>query len=140
MCTESACAKGGGRVAYPLPFRISAQGNSETGTPLWHAGSEEALLLQSFPAGALLCIPASRRRLPSPAGSAAARAGRRMQVLQNVEAFAKALIMHDLSFPQEEQRLNDLLVVGHVHQVLIGRSRLLLWYDHVRTTFHQKFQ
>lgn len=71
--------------------------------------------------------------LPAATGPAPAAAGRRRHVLQDVEALAKALIVYDLALAQEEQRLDDLLVVRHVHQVFVGRARLLFWYDCVRT-------
>ena len=72
-------------------------------------------------------------KLPAATGPAPAAAGRRGHVLQDVEALAKALIVYDLALAQDEQRLDDLLVVRHVHQVLVGRARLLFWYDCVRT-------
>ena len=64
-------------------------------------------------------------KLPAATGPAPAAAGRRRHVLQDVEALAKALIVYDFALAQEEQRLDDLLVVRHVHQVLVGRARLL---------------
>ena len=54
------------------------------------------------------------------AGAAAFSAdGAALQPLENVEAFAEALIMHDFAFAQEVQRLDDLGVGRHVHQMLV---------------------
>lgn len=67
----------------------------------------------------LLSIPPS---CAAAGGCAAAGLDR----LHDLEAFAEALIVHDLALAQKVQRLNDLAVVRHVHQVLVRRPRLLL--------------
>lgn len=60
------------------------------------------------------------------AGAAAFSAdGAALQPLENVEAFAEALIMHDFAFAQEVQRLDDLGVGRHVHQMLVCCPRFL---------------
>lgn len=60
------------------------------------------------------------------AGAAAFSAdGAALQPLENVEAFAEALIMHDFAFTQEVQRLDDLGVGRHVHQMLVCCPRFL---------------
>ena len=70
------------------------------------------------------------------AGAAAFSAdGAALQPLGNVEAFAEALIMHDFAFAQEVQRLDDLGVGRHVHQMLVCCPRLLFCCNHIRTTF-----
>lgn len=70
------------------------------------------------------------------AGAAAFSAdGAALQPLENVEAFAEALIMHDFAFAQEVQRLDDLGVGRHVHQMLVCCPRFLFCCNHIRTTF-----
>ncbi len=45
--------------------------------------------------------------------------------LHDLEALAEALVVHDLALAQKVQRLDDLAVRCHVHQVLVGRPRFL---------------
>ena len=86
--------------------------------------------------------------LPAHAGSAALYRNTRvirpcfaaLQRLNNFQTLAEPLKMNDFTLAQETERVEQLRIVRQRHQVLIGCTRLLLWYDHVRTTFHQKFQ
>lgn len=52
------------------------------------------------------------------------------------QPLAKALIMDDLPLPQELDWLDNIRIVYHAQNVVIGDPRLLLWGDFVRTTLH----
>ena len=56
-------------------------------------------------------------------------------ILHDAQRVAEPLEMHDLSCPQELERLTDVRVVDQAEQVVVGRSGLLFWYDGIRTTF-----
>ncbi len=64
--------------------------------------------------------------IPSPVAAAGGRAAAGLDRLHDLETFAEALVVHDLALAQKVQRLDDLAVRCHVHQVLIGRPRFLL--------------
>ena len=64
-----------------------------------------------------------RLPIPAAAGGGGPAAEDR---LHDLETFAEALVMHDLALTQKRQRLQKLRVIGHMHQMLIRRPRLLL--------------
>ena len=71
------------------------------------------------------CFLASLR--PAPSGVAAgAGAAAAVDTLDDLHALAEALEVDHLPLPQEVERLQDLLVARHVHQVLIGGPGFLL--------------
>jgi hypothetical protein len=61
----------------------------------------------------------------APCTTAGRRAAACFDHLHVLKAFAEALVMHDFTLAQKVQRLNDLAVVRHVHQVLVRRARFL---------------
>ena len=80
---------------------------------------------------ALPFIPAALRPFgplrPSSAGvSAGAGAPAVVDALDDLQAFAEPLEVDHFPFPQEVEGFQDLLVAGHVHEVLIGGPGLLL--------------
>ncbi len=86
-------------------------------------------------AAAGAAVPSLWMALPS-ALLAAARAraapGRQLR-LHDLQALAEPLIMYHLALAQEVQRLDDLRIVGHVHQVLVRYARLLLRCNDTKT-------
>ncbi len=66
-----------------------------------------------------------RGALPVPAAAARGRTTV-LDRLHDLQTFAEPLIVHDLALAQKRQRLQQLRIVGHVHQVLIRSPRLLL--------------
>ena len=57
-------------------------------------------------------------------------------ILDESERFAESLIMYDLAFSQETDRVEDVRVVAHADDVIIGGAGFLFWGDFVRTTLH----
>ena len=55
--------------------------------------------------------------------------------LNDGKRVAEALKMHDFAFAQELERFAHIRVVDQTKQVVVGRARLLFWYDGIRTTF-----
>ena len=54
--------------------------------------------------------------------------------LNDGKRVAEALKMHDLAFAQELERFAHIRVVNQTKQVVVGRTRLLFWYDCAGTT------
>ena len=63
--------------------------------------------------------------IPSPVAAAGGCAAAGFDRLHDLEALAEALVVHDLALAQKVQRLDDLAVRCHVHQMLVGRPRFL---------------
>ena len=53
---------------------------------------------------------------------------------RDLERFAEPLIVIELSLPQKAQRIENIGVVVETDEVVIGRARLLLCCNHIRTT------
>ena len=59
-------------------------------------------------------------------------------VLGETQSFTEALEVDDLTGTQELDGVVDIRVVAQTEDVVVRDARLLLWYDCVRTTYHQK--
>ena len=57
-------------------------------------------------------------------------------ILDESERFAESLIMYDLAFSQEADRVENIRVIAHADDVIIGGAGFLFWGDFVRTTLH----
>ena len=55
-------------------------------------------------------------------------------VLHHAQTFTETLKMHDFPCTQETDRIADLRILDETKDIIISRSRLLLWCDLVRTT------
>ena len=53
------------------------------------------------------------------------------------ERFAEALEVDDFALPQETDRRDDIGVIHQLENVVVGRARLLLWGNHIRTNFSE---
>ena len=56
-------------------------------------------------------------------------------LLDESERFTESLIMYDLAFSQETDRVEDVRVVAHADDVVIGGAGFLFWGDLVSTTY-----
>ena len=56
-------------------------------------------------------------------------------LLDESERFTESLIMYDLAFSQETDRVEDVRVVAHADDVIIGGAGFLFWGDLVSTTY-----
>ena len=56
-------------------------------------------------------------------------------LLDESERFAESLIMYDLAFSQETDRVEDVRVIAHADDVVIGGAGFLFWGDLVSTTY-----
>ena len=55
-------------------------------------------------------------------------------ILRYAQSFTEPLIMHDLAFSQELERLAHVGVIDQANKVIVGDARLLLCYYHVLAT------
>ena len=56
-------------------------------------------------------------------------------LLDESERFTESLIMYDLAFSQETDRVEDVRVIAHADDVVIGGAGFLFWGDLVSTTY-----
>lgn len=56
-------------------------------------------------------------------------------VAQQLHSFAKSLEVDDLTFTQELDDIIHVRVIAEPEDIIICDASLLLWYDHLKTTY-----
>ena len=57
------------------------------------------------------------------------------RILHDLQAFGKALIVHNLTLAQIAQHILHIRIIRQKQQIFVSCARLLFWYDLARTTY-----